>query len=82
MKLKTGTATYLSQLTEHENITVLRDQGVQTERDVLANRTDIVVKNKDTTCLLTDVAIPSDRNVIQKEAGKKVKYKNLSTEIQ
>jgi hypothetical protein len=28
------------------------------------------------------VAIPSDRNVIQKESEKKLKYKNLSTEIQ
>jgi hypothetical protein len=29
-----------------------------------------------------DVAIPSDRNVIQKESEKKLKYKNLSIEIQ
>jgi hypothetical protein len=31
---------------------------------------------------LIDVAIPSDKNVIQKEAEKKLKYKNLSREIQ
>jgi hypothetical protein len=31
--------------------------------------------------LLIDVAIPSDRNVIQKESEKKLKYKNLSIEI-
>jgi hypothetical protein len=31
---------------------------------------------------LIGVAIPSDKNVIQKEAEKKLKYKNLSTEIQ
>jgi hypothetical protein len=43
----------------------------------------IVVKNKkDKTCLLIDVAIPSDKNVIQKEAEKKLKYTNLSIEIQ
>jgi hypothetical protein len=30
---------------------------------------------------LTDVAISSDKNVIQKEAEKKLKYTNLSTEI-
>jgi hypothetical protein len=48
----------------------------------LANRNDIIIKNK--TCLLTDVAIPSDKNrpIIQKEAEKKLKYKNLSIEIQ
>jgi hypothetical protein len=39
----------------------------------LANRPDIIIKNKkDTTCLLIDVAIPSDKNVIQKEAEKKL----------
>jgi hypothetical protein len=57
--------------TEHEDVTVLWNQGIQTNRDVLANRPDIIVKSKDRTCLLIDVAISSDRNVIQKEAGKK-----------
>jgi hypothetical protein len=37
---------------------------------------------KDKICLLIDVAIPSDRNVIQKESEKKLKYKYLSIEIQ
>jgi hypothetical protein len=31
---------------------------------------------------LIDVGIPSDRNVIQKEPEKKLKYRNLSAEIQ
>jgi hypothetical protein len=48
----------------------------------LANRPDIIVKNKDKTYLLINVAIPSDNNVIQKEAEKKLKYTNLSIEIQ
>jgi hypothetical protein len=49
----------------------------------LANRPDIIIKNrKDKTCLLIDVAIPPDKNVIQKEAENKVKYKNLNIEIQ
>jgi hypothetical protein len=35
-------------------------------RDILANRPDIIIKNKkDKTCLLIDVAIPSDKNVTQ-----------------
>jgi hypothetical protein len=37
---------------------------------------------KDKICLLIDVGMPSDRNVIQKESEKKLKYKNLSIEIQ
>jgi hypothetical protein len=59
------------------------NQGIQTDREVLANMTDIIIKNKkDKTCLLIGVAIPSDNNVMQKEAEKKLKYKNLSIEIQ
>ena len=30
---------------------------------------------------MIDVAIPADRNVVQKEAEKKLKYKSLCTEI-
>jgi hypothetical protein len=57
-----------------------------TDRDVTANRTDIVIKKRErereNTCKLTDVSIPADRNVVQREAEKKLKYKNLGTEIQ
>jgi hypothetical protein len=49
----------------------------------LANRPDLIIKNKtEKTCLLIDVAISSDKNIIQKEAEKKLKYKYLSIEIQ
>jgi hypothetical protein len=42
----------------------------------------MIIKNKkDRIFLLIDVAIPSDRDVIQ-ESEKKLKYKNLSIEIQ
>ena len=48
-----------------------------------ANRSDIVIKNKkEKTCTLIDVAIPADRNVVQKEAERTLKYKSLCTEIQ
>jgi hypothetical protein len=49
----------------------------------LGNRPDIIIKNKtDKIFLLIDVAMPSDRNVVNKEAEKKVEHKNLSIEIQ
>jgi hypothetical protein len=68
---------------QHEDITVLWNQGVQTDREVLANRPDKIIKTmKDKICLLIAVAIPSDRNVIQKESEKKLKYKNLSIKTQ
>jgi hypothetical protein len=61
----------------------LWNQGIQTDKEVLENRPDIIIKSeKDKICLLIDVAIPSDRNVVKKESEKKLKYKNLSIEIQ
>jgi len=48
--------------------------GINTDREVTANRPDIIIKNKkkEKTCTLTGVAIPADRNVVQKEAEKKL----------
>jgi hypothetical protein len=40
---------------EHEDTTVLWNQGIQTDREVVANRPDIIIKNKkDRTCMATD----------------------------
>ena len=62
---------------------MLWNQAVHTGREVTANRLDIVIKNKkEKTCTLIDVAIPADRNVVQKEAENKLKCKNLCIEIQ
>ena len=61
---------------------MLWNQAVHTDREVTANRPDIVIKNKqETTCTLIDVAIPTDRNVVQKEVEKKLNYKSLCIEI-
>jgi hypothetical protein len=38
--------------------------------------------NEKGTCVLIDVAIPGDRNVIKKEAEKILKYKDLIIEVQ
>ena len=51
------------------DFTVLLNQAVHTDREVTANRPDIIIKNtKEQTCKLIDVAISADRNVVQKEA--------------
>ena len=61
---------------EEGDVTVLWNQAVHTDREVTANRPHIIIKNKkEKTCTPTDVAIPADRNVVQKEAEKKLKYK-------
>jgi len=57
-------------------------ESSSTHREVTAYRPDIIIKNqKAITCILIDEAIHVDRNVVQKEAGKKLKYKSLCTEI-
>jgi hypothetical protein len=65
---------------EEGDVTVLWNQAVHT-----ANRPDIIIKNKkEKTCTLIDVAIPADRNVVQKEAEKKVEiqeYEYISVTI-
>jgi len=68
---------------EEGDFTVSWNQAVHTDREFTANRPDIVIKNKkEKTRTLIDVAIPADRNVVQKEAEKKIKYKSLYIEIQ
>jgi len=67
---------------EEGDATVLWNQAGHTDREVTANKPDIIIKNKkEKTCTLIDVAIPADRNVVQKEVEKKLKYKCLSIEI-
>jgi hypothetical protein len=63
--------------------TVLRKQAVHTDREVTANRPDIIIKNKkEKTCTLIEVAIPADGNIVQKEAEKNLKYKSLCIQTQ
>jgi hypothetical protein len=46
------------------------------------NKPGIIIRdNKIGACMLIDVAIPGDRNVIKKEAEKILKYKDLILEI-
>ena len=64
-------------------VTVLWNQQVQTDRKIPNNKSDIIIRdNEKRTCILIDVAIPGDRNVIKKEAEKSLKYEDLTIEIQ
>jgi hypothetical protein len=65
---------------EHD-ITASWNQVIKINRFWLIGQT--IIKNKrDKISILINVAIPSDRNVLQKKADKKLKYEELSTEIQ
>jgi len=64
-------------------VTILWDQQVQPDRTIPNNKPDIIIRdNERETCMLIDVAISGDRNVIKKEDEKILKYKDLTTEIQ
>jgi hypothetical protein len=64
-------------------IIIIINQQVQTDRTIPNNKPDIVTRdNEKGTCMLIDVAIPGDGNVMQKEAEKILKYKDLTIEIQ
>ena len=53
---------------EEGDVTVLWNQAVHTDREVTANRSDIIIKNKkEETCTLIDVAIPTDRNLCKRK---------------
>ena len=57
------------------------DMPVNTDRTIIANRPDIIVKDSvNSTCKLIDMTVPSDRNIALIE--KKSKYKDLELEIQ
>ena len=52
-------------------LTILWNQKVQTDRTIPNNEPDIIIRdNEKGTCMLIDVAISGDRNVIRKEAEK------------
>jgi ribosomal protein L17 len=56
---------------------------VQTDRTVPNNKPDIIIRdNEKGTCMLIDVAIRRDRNMIKTQAEKVLKYEDLMTEIQ
>jgi hypothetical protein len=70
----------LGLVTEMVNIIIII---IQSDRTIPSNKQDIVIRDYEKeTCMLLNVAIPKDRNVIQKEAEKILKYKDLTTEIQ
>jgi len=52
-------------------VTILWNQQVQTNRTIPNNKPDIIVRNNEKgTCMLIDVAISGDRNMIKKKPRK------------
>jgi hypothetical protein len=58
---------------DNDDDILLWNQALHTGREVTTNKRDVIIKNKKVkTCTLIGVAIPVDRNVVQKEAKKEV----------
>jgi len=52
-------------------VTILWNQRIQIDRTIPNNKPDIIIRdNEKGTCMLIDVAISGDTNVIKKEAEK------------
>jgi len=58
-------------VSEKDHITILWGLSIQTDREIKAKRPDIVIKNKkEKSCLLIDMAIPTNRNTSVKVTEK------------
>ena len=70
-------------VTETEEVKILWDFEIRTDRVIPARRPDIVVLDKEERKLtIIDVAVPSDANIKDKETEKITKYQDLKIELQ
>ena len=64
-------------------VTILWNQQVRNNRIIPNNKPDIIIRdNEKGTCVLIDIAISGDRNVIINEAEKILKYKDFIIETE
>ena len=67
---------------ENEGCKILRDFPIQTDKVIEHTRPDIVCINKIAkSCLIIDIAIPGDQNIIVKEQEKIDKYQDLQIDF-
>ena len=67
---------------KNEGCKILWDFPTQTDKVIQHSWPDIVCINKRTkSCLIIDIAIPGDKNIITKEQEKIDKYQDLQTEL-
>jgi hypothetical protein len=74
---------YQNQWRSVGKVTIIWDQQVQTDRTISNDKPDKIIRdNEKGTCMVIDALIPGDRNAINKEAEKILKYKDLITIMQ
>jgi hypothetical protein len=60
-------------------VTILRNQQVQTDKSILNNKPDIIIRDNEIAArMVTDETISGDRNVIKKDAENILKYEDLT----
>ena len=65
------------------NVEQNHEENSQTDREIKANRPDIIVKDKkERTCQLIEISVPTERNTSIKTTEKLSKYKDLEIEIE
>ena len=67
---------------ENEKVKILWDVNIYTDRVIQARRPDIVVVDKcEKRVTLIDMAVPADKNILEKEKEKVIKYQDLKMEL-
>ena len=70
-------------VTDSNEETILWDMPIQTDREIKANRPDIIVKDKrQRTCKLIEISVSTERNTSIKMTEKFSKYKDQEIEIE
>ena len=60
-----GTSIKPQTVIENNNTTVLWDMAVNTDKEIKANRPDIIIKNRQQkTCLMIDLTVPFEKKIL------------------
>src|SRR6266576_3517472 len=71
------------QILENEEVKILWEVPVRTDKKINANRPDIILINKqEKTVKLVDITVPQDYNIQKKEKAKEYHYCDLNIEVQ
>ena len=65
-----------------DDATIMWDIAIITDKKIKINRPNITIHDtKSRTCLIIDISVSVYRNMVQKEAEKMNKYRNLEIDI-
>ena len=72
----------IQKIIESSSVKILWDFSIQTDKVIKARRPDIVVVDKvKKVVTIIDIAVPADRNILEKQEEKVTKYQDLRMEL-